>query len=803
MLQSKKEKRPLRVIAVIFLVLAVLTVALCIFIAVFTNKNINFQNDEQLFEQAGEESILRLYALNDNERVLYEELCFSENRKSWVNIENVSQSVKEAFLAAEDRDFYKHSGVNLKRTLYAAWNVIFKRQALFGASTITQQVIKNISGDDDMSFKRKFAEILRAFHMEKRHTKDEIFGVYLNIVPLSENVVGVQSGAAKYFNKDASELNAAEAATLAGITNAPTRFNPYLHPDACLKKRNNVLFAMYDSGFLSEEEYAEYCGNPLNVAERKNDSLTVSSWFSETVINDVISAFVADGYSEQTAKQLLYRGGLSIDVTVNPTIQKTMEEILENKEYLPAETKDGLKFAMCLIDPDTGNLLGIIGNSGKKTANHVTNYATTAHAPGSSLKPIALYAPLIDEGKISAATVFDDVPLSFHSQNGKISPYPNNSPKVYGGLTTVTDALRLSKNTVAMRLYKMRGAEAIYGDLYNTFVFDTLIRKKTNRDSSTLTDLAAAPLALGQLTNGVSLRKLTEAYSVFPADGVLHRGRSFTKVTDRNGNVILINEPSSKRVYKSTTAKIMNQLLSSVVKDGTAKSITLKNCIATAGKTGTSGEDKDRIFIGYTPNVVGGIWCGYENKNHPISNVSPNHLTIWDTVMTKVQNAVFENEDTPMSFSTEGLIRCSYCKDSGERFCPSCSLDPRNDRMAYGYFTADNQPNENCTRHVTVAYDSLTDALACEHCPLNDLKLVSLVRVEDRSFPIDVLVTDAEYVYREIGEDTPRGDNYDIPYFYYTVKDGQFVGRSPGSKQFNSYCYLHDDGEAPETEKSA
>ncbi len=797
---EKKRKSGVRILAAVLICIAFLTLVSCVFISVFAKKHVDFEQDEVLFRSATEESVIRIYAGGEENPTLYEELCFSENRKMWVDQENVAECVKAAFLAAEDREFYTHKGVNLKRTVYAAVNLITKKQSVFGASTITQQVIKNISGDDEVTFTRKLSEILRAYHIEKAHSKDEILGVYLNIVPLSENVVGVGSGALTYFDKDVSKLNPAEAATLAGITNAPTRYNPYLHPEACLEKRNHVLYAMYDAGYLDEDEYRTYAAYPLGVAERKSSVNDVYSWFSETVMTDVQNALIESGYSENAAKQLLYRGGLSIYATVDPKIQKIMENYFENDSNLPAETKDGLSYAMCVLDSANGDLLGVIGNSREKTANRVQNYALSPHTPGSSLKPIALYAPLIDEGKINAATVFDDVPVTFSESNGVYSAYPQNSPKVYSGLTTVADAIRLSKNTVAVRLYGERGAEAIYTDLYRTFGFDTLIRKKSKSDSSTLTDLAVSPLALGQLTYGVSLRKLTQAYTVFPADGILRNGRSFTKVTDTAGNVLLENEKSEKRVYATSTARIMNQLLSGVVKDGTAKSVTLKNTIATAGKTGTSGDDKDRLFIGYTPYVTAGIWCGYQDGTRSVSSAAPSHLQIWDRVMTEIENTVYADHATPRSFSTDGLLRCSYCKDSGERFCPTCALDPRNDRMAYGFFTADNQPTGNCSRHIAVAYDETTDAIAGDGCPTEDVRLIALVKVDDRAFPKDIVVTDAGYVYRELAEGIPVGDSYDIPYFYYQIKDGVFVGRSPGSKQFNSFCYLHDD---EEDEKSA
>ena len=342
----------------------------------------------------------------------------------------------------------------------------------------------------------------------------------------------------------------------------------------------------------------------------------------------------------------------------------------------------------------------------------------------------------------------------------------------------------------------MRGAEAIYRTLYRDFGFDTLVRSRETAGGGRLTDLALAPLALGQLTDGVTLRRLTEAYSVFPSDGVMRRGRSYLAVYDGDGNLIYENQKEEKEVFSPSCARIMNQMLSRVVESGTAKGIRLADSVDTAGKTGTSGESRDRLFVGYTPYYTAGIWCGYSSAGKSVPREAPSHLTVWDSAMEKIHRARLSDvpEEKTLRFSTEGLVRREFCMDSGELFSELCMLDPRGERMMSAYFTEDNLPTELCTRHVAVAYDTLTGAVACPMCPSDSVGTVALVRMPPRAFPKEITVTDAQYMYlSDSGTLSRRGDSYDIPYFFYALPPEEYCGRSPGKKQYNSACYLHDD----------
>jgi len=790
----KKRKKTIRISAIILIVSLLFLVGV-LSVSAFLGGSLNYEEDERLFLAAKTGNVTKFYAnasLNSGEYVPVEisAITMDKEMKSYYKLDDISSYLKEGFIAVEDREFYKHEGVNFKRTVLALFNHIFKVKNTFGASTITQQVVKNISGDSEVTARRKIAEIFRAMRIEDNHTKEEILELYLNIVPLGENIVGVGMGSLHYFGKEASELSPEEAAVLIGLTNAPTLYNPHTNPERCLEKRNTVLFSMMNEGVIGEAEYDRAIQSELSVVPRDKTLQPVYSWFVETVIEDAAADYAREHkVSEEAARFILLASGYKIYTTENIQIQNILEGYFENLDNFPDERRHGLDYSMVISDSTTGELLGIVGSVGRKNANLIVNQATTPHTPASTLKPLALYAPLIESKEINWATVFDDVPLEFIDGE---RPYPANSPNVYSGLITVKDALRTSKNTVAMKLYSILGPERIYNSLKNDFGF-SLIRNQYNKSGQKITDLAPAPLALGQLSKGVSLRQLTESYTVFSAYGTLNKGRSYISVIDSEGNTVLQNTPESKRVFSRETAEIINQLLMNVVDTGTARSVNLKNLVDTAGKTGTSGGNLEKLFVGYTPYLTAGIRCSYNDSKTPIATISPSHLAVWDEVMTQIHSLFIGGFDEGVKgFSTSGLFYEPYCKDSGELFSASCILDPRGSRIEYGYFTGDNRPSEICTTHVQVKYDAITGAIAHDGCPQENLITISLIDIPNRSFPKEVVVVDAEYVYRRVSELTPKGDSYYIPYFQYALDDGEYVGIGADKKQFNHSCYLHD-----------
>lgn len=794
----EKLNKKRKVFISLALILAVIVILIFSFIGIYS-KTIDYSIDEALFIAAKSSNVTKLYydaengAQNLNSYVpeLYEEV-YGISRKEWVKYSEISESLKKSFLSMEDRSFFEHNGVNLKRTFGAFLNYIFHFKGNFGGSTITQQLIKNISGDNERSIKRKVDEIFRAFNIEKTHTKEEIFETYMNVVDLGEGIIGVGEAAEYYFGKSVGELNFIESATLVGMANAPTKYNPYKNPDLCREKRNKVLYSLLECGYIDEEYYDFAKSSALSVINGDNEKKHISSWFAETVIEDVAREFSKKlDVSLSVARKLISSGGYKIYTSISPEIQKTLERYFENTANFPNSVASELEFSMVVSDSKSGNLLAIVGGVGKKNANRILNYAEVNITPGSTLKPIALYAPLLDAKKINWATVFDDVPVEFKkNESGLLYAFPKNTPDVYDGLTSVKDAIKVSKNTVAVRLFNMLGAESIYENLYNNFDFTTLTKKEIKEDGRIFSDLSSSPLALGQLTNGVSLRKLTEAYNVFPNDGSLSRGRSFVAVFDSDGKLVLENKPERTQIFSKECARIMNKLLETVVEEGTAKSLTLSELVDTAGKTGTSGGGKDKLFVGYTPYFTAGIWCGYKGAKRPIKFDGKTHLDIWNEVCREIYKSYPICEEERW-FSTQGLQYLSYCKDSGKIISENCGLDARGDREEWGYFTIDNGPNEICDRHVIVKYDKLSGGIANEFCNYEDVIDIALVKIEDRSFPYEIIVTDAEYVARDVDGDYDYPMSYSVPYFYYSLPEGEYAGKSRGKKQFNSPCYIH------------
>ena len=787
-MDMRKSNKKLKIFAIALFSTALMLAAVFGFLTVYAYKGINFEADERLFESASSFNSTVFFANGNDENGDYVPVAIETGgsiRKIFYSLDEISKYIKDGFVAVEDRKFYDHCGIDLKRTIFATANFVLKSDKVFGASTITQQVIKNISGDNEITVKRKLQEIIRAIHLERNYSKEEILEVYLNVIPMSENIYGIGGAARAYFGKEPSELLPEEAAMLIGVTNAPTAYNPYINPEACVKKRNIILSVMMDEGIIDKAEYERAVSTPLGVISRDDREDKVDSWFVERVIDELVKDFSDNfGLSSAAARMTLLSGGYKVYTTMNPDVQNILTNYFENTDNFPEEINNGLNYSMTVTDSESGYLVGMVGSVGKKSANRLLNLATTPYIPASTLKPIALYAPLIDEGKINWASVFDDVPVSFIQEGDEYREYPRNSPNVYDGLTTIKDAIRNSKNTVAVRLCEMRGAKRIFDSLRTDFEFDTLIEKEGG-----LTDIAIAPMALGQLGRGLSLLDMTEAFSVFSGEGRWREAISYLYLVDYNDRVVINKEQGNKRIFKETTARIMNQLLMNVTESGTAKAITLNERLNTAGKTGTSGGNKDKSFIGYTPYYTAGIWCGYTD-DRSIGSLEKSHLKIWDEVMTDIHSEILRGREI-REFSTEGLYYLPYCRDSGLMYTETCMYDPRGSRCEYGYFTDDNMPTEKCNKHILCKYDCVSKAIASEVCPDEVIINISLIKVNDRAFPKEIVVTDAEYVYRDVERYTERPTDRSLPYFQYTIPDGIFVGRSKREEQFNASCDRH------------
>jgi len=666
-------------------------------------------------------------------------------RRQWCPLSEINDYVIKGFISAEDRNFYKHKGVNIKRTLYALSNQLFKFKNDFGASTITQQVIKNISGDNEKTLKRKFAELIRAMKIEEGHSKEEILELYLNVIPMSGNLYGISAAAQRYFNKSPLDLTLVEAATLVGMTNSPSRFDPIKHPKECIRKRNNVLFAMLDNNVISKEEYNSAIKEDLIINNNKTNYCNYSSWFIETVDSDVIADLKKMYSINENAARILLESGMKIYTTMNVELQNKLEAMFPENMDLLEEINNGLDGAMVVYNSKTGDLAGIVGSARRKIGDRLLNLADCKRSPGSCIKPISLYAPLLDSKRLNWATSFDDVPQNIETDGEVYKAYPKNSPDVYQGRISLYDAIRLSKNTVASQAYEMLGSNEIIKVLRNKYDIDTIIEGEY-RNGKYITDKGVAALALGQLSDGITLRKLTHCYTAFASCGILRGGRCYLRIESAEGGLLYENKNKASIVMKTETAEIMNQLLMGVVERGTAKKITLKDYIDTAGKTGTSGGSLDKTFVGYTPYYTAGIWFGYAEGGKSV-NIGQKHLLIWDEIMKSVHESILKDRyNEPERFSTDGLILCEFCMDSGDLPTDACMIDARGNRVQYGYFTIDNQPKDNCSVHL-LCYEDENGNLSLSKSK-NYNKITSRLLIE-REIPESFFIEDNAFLVKQ------------------------------------------------------
>lgn len=774
-------------------VIVLFLVGAAVSVFAYTYCHTDYSVDEMLFSAAKGDGVTRLYYTDPTKPgETYYAVEWSEQRirgtlfNLWCDYDEIPDTLKEAFVAIEDKRFFQHEGVDWQRTGLAAVNYLLHYNSRFGGSTITQQVIKNISSDDEITPTRKLREICRAIHLEKNHSKQEILELYLNIVPLSGGCVGVRAAAQMYFDKEISDLSLAECATIAAVTNSPIRYDPRNHPEENQRRRLLILEEMCQQNYIDVQKKEKAAAEKVTVLDRETQNTPVYSWYTETVINDVIADLQKEkGLSPSAAAALVYGGGLRIDTCMDAEIQSILEDCVS----LRTDLAGNLQCALVVVNPRNGNLLGVIGAKGEKKNNRLMNYATQAcRAPGSALKPLSVYAPALQERKITWASVFDDVPVRFLSRgNGEYTSWPHNSPAVYSGLTDVRTAVALSKNTVAVRILQSLGVERSYAYLTEGLSLDTLVGHEAG---GTKTDLAEAPLALGQLTNGVTLRDLTQAYTSLADAGVYRTSRSYLRVRDRQGNLLLEKAETEKQVFRPTVSYIMTELLRGVVRDGTAKNLTVSGEVQIAGKTGTSGENRDKWFVGYSPDWLMGIWCGYpDGKTAVPKEYSQVHLQIWDAVANKIQRKYGAGDGLAEFERPATIVQTMYCRDSGMAPTRVCALDPRENRIAWGYFEKGTLPHGICSCHVAVLYDKVGGGVAGDDCPAEQVETVGLIMPPKREFPVQIYVTDAQYVYRDCAG-YPMTKDKTKPFFAATLSEGKFSGISFSADgvQYNASC---------------
>lgn len=687
------------------------------------------------------------------------QMIYGDENRIWVDYDQIPDAMWQAAVSIEDERFFKHHGVDWKRTAGATANLFLHTSSTYGGSTITQQLLKNMTKDDDNTVNRKVREIFRALEFEKKYSKEEILELYLNTIYLGQTCYGVQTAAQYYFGKDVSELSVAECASIIAITNNPSLYGPMstvtiTNSDTGVKKtaremnkdrQKNILSKMLELGYIDEDTYQQALNEELQFTDgsvsaqelvaadnaEKNGAATtgIRSHFVDQVIMDVSNDLAKElGISSKEARIKLNNGGYTIYSTVDPHIQEIAESVYEDRSNLDVTSSSGQKLqsGITIVDPSTGNVVAMVGEVGKKVRNLGWNYAVGNRQCGSAIKPVTVYSPALDAGVITMASTFDDYPVKL--LNNK--PWPKNSPQGYKGWTTLAKGVANSVNTVAVQVIEKLGVQ-------NSFTFAT---EKMNLDL-VADDINTASLGLGGLTNGVSTEEMAAAFAVFPNDGVYNSPRLYTKVEDADGNTILDNETDTHVAVKETTAYFMNQLLQGVMSGGTASRYKLSG-MACAGKTGTTSDNYDRYFVGYTPYYCAAVWCGYDN-NERISYSGNPAAAMWYKVMQKIAD---EQENKSFSKPTSGLTTVEVCADSGLLATDACAADLRGSRVRTVEVAVGTAPVEYCNLHKLFDYCTEGKCLATEFCPASSVKQVGLLDYTRTDYGPDIVADDNAYL---------------------------------------------------------
>lgn len=732
-----------------------------------------------------------------------------ENRV-WVKYSDMGDYLPNAFVAIEDKRFYEHDGVDWIRTIKVTLD-FFVGSGSQGGSTITQQLIKNITGEDDVTIQRKAQEIFRALNLEKKYDKTEILEMYLNNIYLSQSCYGVGAAAYTYFSKDVKDLTLIEAAAIAAITQNPSRWDPIIYPENNAIRRNEVLLQMYDQGWITQEEFSAAYNQELvlNVpGEDENSGITIHSWYTDAAQQEAVQLLVEEfGYTSAVAEKLLLTSGLTIVTAQDPKAQAILEKYYEDDYWWDRYDESPIQpnSSAVIIDPNNGNVVALVGSRGQKNINLGLNYATQTKRPaGSSIKPLSVYAPGLQSGAFTYGSVFDDVPINFGQEvrdpeTGELlyysnsHGYPRNNPDSYQGLTTVHEGIRVSKNTIAWRALETVGLQNSFDFLTEDLGFTTLVDRYVSSNGSVYSDIAYAPLSMGEFTYGVTVKEMTAAYQIFANGGIYNSPRIVLKILDANGEVLVDNQKESKIVLSAQNASIMTKMLQDVVLTGTASAITLKHFVDCAGKTGTTQAGRDRWFIGYTPYYVCGVWFGYSIPR-TLSNFGAVPVKMWNYIMWELsQEAIDKSQSGEEPLKTfelaPGVVTATYCKDSGKLMTDACRADPRGSRAEMGYFVSGTEPVEYCDTHILVPYDTSTNAIAHPGCDSEDITMFGLLNIY-RQLPYNIDIADSVYT----GQILPPNYSYEgiesiWPYYMNLLPDGFYPGKQKNTYwRFNVLC---------------
>ncbi len=785
------------------------------------------------------------YVDNNGNIQLLQELHTSYDRE-WVEYKDIPEDLIHAAIAIEDKRFYEHQGVDWITTVKACLNMFMGGDSQFGGSTITQQLIKNDTGENSVTVQRKVMEIFRAQYAEKLYEKDTIMEYYLNYIYFGRGCYGIKSAAEEYFGKELPMLTTAECAALISITNNPSLYNPYRTSldkgDMTGAERNrvrqlNTLGQMLEQGWITQEEYDEavaqemvfksgiadedrwqVCDNPdcghggtvsefttengtycpacgIRVNIGDDASQTVYTYFVDTVLEDVACELAEqngvdwdslDSKAKTRYKERVCQSGYNIYTTLDMDVQKQVDKIYENLAEIPTtRSSQQLQSAIVVVDNSTGDIVALSGGVGEKTEHDAFNIATDARLQtGSAQKPLSVYAPAFESGAVSPATVLKDLPISYVG-----GVFPRNDGGKYNYSRTVYSGIVSSVNTISCRTLGKIGFQYGYDYAKHLFRLNGMTDYYQASNGKIMNDLDYSPLGMGALTLGVSVRDMSAAYATFANNGVWREARTFTKVYDSDGNVVLDNTQDSDQILSEKTVNYMNYCLYNAANHGTGGAAVF-NGQYIAGKTGTTSSNRDRWFCGYTKYYTAAVWCGY-NKPEEIrltgSTQNP-AARLWKKVMQPIHSGL----SAKSLYNGNKFTTVSMCLDSGLRATAACSKDARGlDRISTVAVYPQDVPSGYCNKHVLMDICETGNGVATEWCTKckefeDDIKISEKALVKLSKSEVD-----------EIKRASGRG-LYDIYsedfYVYYT--DGAWKGfDNDHSDNTHSYlpCTVHTE----------
>ena len=611
----------------------------------------------------------------------YQTLYSTENR-IWVDNQDIPQAMKDAVVAIEDKRFYDHSGVDWARTLSAVVNLATGEDT-YGGSTITQQLIKNITDDNEVSINRKLREICKALKLEDEYTKDQILEAYLNVVNFGNNCQGVESAAQLYFDKSIKDCSIAECAAIAGITQNPSLWNPLIYPDNNKQRREIVINEMYDQGKITKSEYDNAMKESANMTfvgfkntkEDDDDNDYVQNWYIDQVFYDLREDLALYyNISEEAASEKLYTEGLKIYCAMDEKMQSYMEEAAQSID----KTYDSeLQIGSVLMGFD-GRVIATVGSSKKKTQALEWDRATHSKLqPGSSIKPVIVYPYAIDNKMLYYSSVVKDEPINnWKDQNGQLVSGPNNAYYGYKGDMLLPDAIEWSSNATAVQTMNLIGGPSVaYEQAVTKMGFKSLSEQDTQNTGA---------LSMGGMNGGVSVREMAAAYNYLGNGGLYYEPYTYYYVTDSEDNIIIDNrEAIPKQAYSAETASIMNRLLSYNVTNSAHTNAQYSRISGwdIIGKTGTTDEDKDSWFCGLSPYATMATWCGFDQPAS-ISNTSTS-ARFFSNVMGKY----LEGKEQKEYNLSPNLVEAQYNPYNGLIVTTDSPMG-----KYIGYYTEDNMP---------------------------------------------------------------------------------------------------------------